>query len=139
LDVQIITSKEMVGQFSLAAVNGEEWVLHWQLLDLAFHSESIKVGLPNHSQLQMCVPVFSWCLTRLLAITLKKTLGSIYNAPKCINNLIIQLCPTRILWHISLNHPMDDRNFRYITKLKNKRNGKKKTLTPCLVFNYECD
>jgi cytochrome P450 len=58
LDVQIITSKELVGQFSLAAVNGEEWVLHRQLLDPAFHSESIKVGLPNHSELQMCVPLF---------------------------------------------------------------------------------
>jgi cytochrome P450 len=42
LDVQIITSKELVGQFSVAAVNGEEWVLHRQLLDPAFHSESIK-------------------------------------------------------------------------------------------------
>jgi cytochrome P450 len=42
LDVQIITSKEMVGQFSVATVNGEEWVLHRQLLDPAFHSESIK-------------------------------------------------------------------------------------------------
>ncbi len=74
LDVQIITSKEMVGQFSVATVNGEEWVLHRQLLDPAFHSESIKVGLPDHS-LQMCVPLFSQCPTRLLAITLKKTLG----------------------------------------------------------------
>ncbi len=59
LDVQIITAKEIVGQFSLGTVNGDEWVLHRQLLDPAFHSESIKVGLPNHSQLQMRVPLFS--------------------------------------------------------------------------------
>jgi cytochrome P450 len=45
LDVQVITPKEMVGQFSLAAVNGEEWVLHPELLDPAFHSEPIKVGI----------------------------------------------------------------------------------------------
>jgi cytochrome P450 len=42
-DVKMDKSKELFGHFSLAAVNGDEWVLHRRILDPAFHMESIKV------------------------------------------------------------------------------------------------
>jgi cytochrome P450 len=42
-DVKVIKAKELFGQFGLPTINGEEWVLHRQLLDPAFHMESIKV------------------------------------------------------------------------------------------------
>jgi hypothetical protein len=62
--------------------------------------------------------------------------GSYIMPPKCINNLIIQLHPTKILWHISLNHLMDDCNFSYITKLKNKRGKRKHQLhVLCSITN----
>jgi cytochrome P450 len=41
-DVKLDKSKELFGHFGLAAVNGEEWVLHRRILDPAFHMESIK-------------------------------------------------------------------------------------------------
>jgi cytochrome P450 len=49
-DVKLMKTKELFGQFGLPTLNGAEWVLHRQLLDPAFHMESIKVVFqPNHN------------------------------------------------------------------------------------------
>jgi len=57
-DVKTMITKELVGQFSLPTINGEEWVLHRQLLNPAFHMESIKVVFQPIHNIQMRIIVY---------------------------------------------------------------------------------
>jgi cytochrome P450 len=57
-DVKLMKAKELFGQFGLPTLNGEEWVLHRQLLDPAFHMESIKVVFQPIHNIQMHTIVY---------------------------------------------------------------------------------
>jgi cytochrome P450 len=57
-DVKTMKTRELVGQFGLPTINGEEWVLHRQILDPAFHMESIKVLFQPIHNIQMHTIVY---------------------------------------------------------------------------------